>query len=289
MTEQRNVEREAILSSIQQQRMAVRDIPWDYRDDKEIFMAAFNNGQSSLRDASLQLQGDKDVVMAAVSCCGLDLRYARLSMQEDKDIVLAALGENPWAMQYVSPALRNDSEVIRLAMEKDIGTLRYAFPKITGDKEFMVEAVKINPYVGLKYASIELRNDPELISMAINSETPLEDEWWYKVGGYDFLTRINRMGRVMKNRGGVTFANKDDVLEYAREWERKTLERIWLFGHAVRTNDHSHLPTGVVRIISEYFDYSETFKQINELIYLAPVIGADAELERPQLGRLFSP
>lgn len=99
------------------------------------------------------------------------LRNAHSTFRSDKERVLTAIESEEvrsWRMLlYASPKLREDREVILAAATQDLQALPYA-ADFYGDRAFMQEVVNHHG-LALRYASEELRGDPDLVATAIRS------------------------------------------------------------------------------------------------------------------------
>lgn len=106
------------------------------------------------------------------------IKYAHKKFNNDRVIVLAALEQDGSALEYASKSLQNDKEVVLAALvirkidEPDVGQIqsafKYASPSLQNDKEFVLKVVKLQPNA-LEFVSEDLKNDPEVVTLAVNS------------------------------------------------------------------------------------------------------------------------
>lgn len=74
---------------------------------------------ASLESAPSQFKNDKDVVLAAVSQNGLALQYATLKLKKDYDVVSAAVSNNGSALRFVSESLCNTKDIVLKAVKQN--------------------------------------------------------------------------------------------------------------------------------------------------------------------------
>lgn len=114
----------------------------------------------------MEWKNDKDVVMAAIQCNGQSLQYVSDELRNDKEVVLQAIFHpNPNILKYVSNELKDDKEVVMIGV-KNGAALQYASNRLKDDKEVVLKAVKTNGNA-LKYASSRLKDDEEIAECAI--------------------------------------------------------------------------------------------------------------------------
>ena len=98
----------------------------EFKNNREVVLAAVNRNSEALKFASHELRADPEVVMAAVKENGYSLAYASAELRADRDIVIAAVERDGYALEYASDALKADREVVLEAMKRDISSNRYA-------------------------------------------------------------------------------------------------------------------------------------------------------------------
>ena len=123
---------ELILDSREQALKAVKAngnlfyyLEYDYRDDKEIFEAAYESGIKSeyLEAMGGNLWNDKELFMRIVKENPEDIYYASDELKEDRELVIEAAYRDISVLEYVSEELRNDPSIVsgimlRMAQEK---------------------------------------------------------------------------------------------------------------------------------------------------------------------------
>ena len=119
----------------------LKNLPVNFRDDKEIVLAAISNYGSSLEYASSEIKADKKIVMKAVKNGGYALQFASDNLKADRDIVLEAVKSYGWVLQYASIPLRNDKQIVIESLREYGQFIRYASDKLKRDKEVVLKAI----------------------------------------------------------------------------------------------------------------------------------------------------
>ena len=70
----------------------------EFKNDKELVLAAVTQNGWSLEYLCEELRNDKEVVLAAVKNCGMALNHASEELRNDKEVVLAAITEDGWSI-----------------------------------------------------------------------------------------------------------------------------------------------------------------------------------------------
>lgn len=119
----------------------LKNLPVNFREDKEIVLAAITNYGSSLEYASSEIKADKEIVLKAVKNGGYALQFASENLKADRDIVLEAVKSYGWVLQYASIPLRDDKEIVMESLNEYGNFLRYASDRLKGDKEVVLKAI----------------------------------------------------------------------------------------------------------------------------------------------------
>ena len=131
--------------------------------------------EGQLEFASDKLKADKEVVFAAVQWDGASLQFADKTLQDDQDIVLEAIDCNQGFGLYGR---------LGVGFTSENHPMIYATYRLVSSKEFMLKAVKIEPY-SLEYLSTELKSDKELFFEANKRHKDL----YSGGGGEEFFSR----------------------------------------------------------------------------------------------------
>jgi hypothetical protein len=177
-----------------------------FRDNKEIVKTAVANNGLALQFANERFRNDENIVKTAVENNGLALQFANERFRDNKEIVKMAVENNGLALQYTNETLRGDKEFIKIFIDivrehpilkndelvlsfiseelrddKEIidkaiehyglSTIQYASERLkdtfSNDKKFIKEAIDKGDEDAFKYASEELKNDPEFVKEVI--------------------------------------------------------------------------------------------------------------------------
>ena len=136
-------------------------------DTKEGCLRVVRQNGQRLYYASEEFKNDREVVMAAINQSGFALQHASAALQADRELVLAALTQDGYALQYASVALRADREVVLVALLEEGCALQYASAALQVDREMVLAAIDQNPWT-LKYISAAFTDDPEVVLAAVN-------------------------------------------------------------------------------------------------------------------------
>jgi len=137
---------------------------WAYEllNEEEFVINGLKSGEVNYDSISDRLKKSKKVALAFVESNGLNLAKLSKKMQEDVEIAKAAVAQNYLSLKYVKDqALKNF-----LMGEFDVSIQRLkAVKTLQNDKPYVLKVIEKDPE-GLKYASEELKKDPEIIQMA---------------------------------------------------------------------------------------------------------------------------
>ncbi|KAG2382351.1 hypothetical protein C9374_005553 [Naegleria lovaniensis] len=187
-------DREMVKQAIERDGMALRGMPYSYRNDRELGCIAVKNNPKALLLLSTELQNDRELVKMAVQQNGeilwsliettykLDKEIALLalnntksawnldeSLLNDKDIAMHYLKLGHWFMRIKSPSLRKDKDIILQAV-------KYSSPKVyleldndmKRDHEICMQVVKDLGCL-LSEMPYEIQNDFEIVFQAVTT------------------------------------------------------------------------------------------------------------------------
>ena len=157
----------------------------ELKNDAEVVLAAINGGDEwgcsakALEFASDELKDDKSIVMTAVSRHSEALCFASDRLRCDRDVVMAAVDQSGWALEYASDELRNDEEVVLTAIQGWDGVscnysfaIKHASEELKSNKEFMIKAIELTEGEAFAKASDALKNDKEIVLIAVKNCSP---------------------------------------------------------------------------------------------------------------------
>ena len=147
------------------------------RADKDVVMGAVKADGRVLAHVSDELKADRDVVHHAVSSHVEALQYASDELRADPEIVLQAckkykghpFTKNPFV--HASDSLKNDRSFVLKLMGQSGACLKDAKPQFQEDLE-VVKAAVSNNGLALKYASEILRANESIVKIAVCSDPP---------------------------------------------------------------------------------------------------------------------
>ncbi|MEI8300978.1 MAG: DUF4116 domain-containing protein, partial [Chlamydiota bacterium] len=195
-----------VFSEVDVDGMRLRELIPEFQNNEHLVQAAVSQNGLALQYACegslVGLRNDRRTVKFAVSQNGLALQFASEFFQDDERSVEAAVSQNGLALQFASERLRNNRRLVGIALLQDPEAFRFvgesqkafadAFVKVDidgmrlsrlipefQDNKHIVEAAVSQNGLTLQYASGRLRNDRELVGIAL-----LQDpEAFHFVGG----------------------------------------------------------------------------------------------------------
>lgn len=138
-------EKKQILRKIQQDDdiiRYIRDLPTQWKRDKDIILAVVKQDPSGLQYASEDLIDDEDFVLAAVGTNGLALQFAPEKDKRNATVVKEAVRKNWKAFQFASEELKNNPQFVLTLVKRDSRTLQFATEELKNDPAFLLEVVK---------------------------------------------------------------------------------------------------------------------------------------------------
>ena len=120
-------------------------LPGGWSDDRDMALAVVQSNEEGLLQFFPRFCQDREFVLAAVKRSGDNLEWAA-SFSTDREIVIAAVRESGSSLEW-APGLCNDRVVALEALNNCESAVRYVDPRLLRTRDFLVEAVKLNPYV----------------------------------------------------------------------------------------------------------------------------------------------
>ena len=251
----------------------------ELKSNKEFMIKAIELTMGeAFAEASDELKNDKEIVLIAVKNCSpthqcdptIVLAYASKQMRADKDVVLAAVRQNGWSLNYASEELKADRDVVLVATINNSWSLTYASLALRADKEFMMYVVKAAGADPLKYASAEIRNDPDILKAA-ERYVPLSEDCGFEYYGINKIiipstaTDFNRWEYFYHTKGrndleGITVEEGNPLYHSAGNCLIETESKTLILGckNSVIPDDGS-----VEKISSGAFSYCDGLKSIH--------------------------
>jgi len=120
---------------------ALHTIPQEFRNDKDVVLAAIAHDGRAFQYASPELQNDREVVITAVTKCSLVLSLLPKQFQNDKEIVILAI-QHGAVFEYASEELRDSLEILFIAMERDTWAINYASNRLKKECEIVRSIIR---------------------------------------------------------------------------------------------------------------------------------------------------
>ena len=169
--------KEAVLASVSKSGFNLRELPLEFRNDKDVVLAAVKQLHVyALEHASKGLRNDRDVVLEAVIYNGRSLQYASEELQNDREIVLEAVKSDRHVLSFVYPNFQDDLEIVSAAISLDTicgrnmygPVLRYASPRLRSNRNIVLMAVQSHG-LEIEYANPIFLNDEEIVFTAFEN------------------------------------------------------------------------------------------------------------------------
>lgn len=122
----------------------------------------------SFRSLPFRFRDNRDIALAAIASRPYQMKYASYGVRNDKKVVLEAVKRDGTMLEYASDRLRSDNEVVTSAVSEDGGALKYASERLRGTKRVVLIALQ-NNINALMYVSRDLKEDIDVVEAALNS------------------------------------------------------------------------------------------------------------------------
>ena len=208
-----NKDKDAILSLINEHgsdyRYMLKHLPEEYRNDKDIVLAAVEKYPYAFKYASKELRNDKNFVLAVLGKEGNAVEEVSESLRHDRDVAMAAVVNNGCSFIFLPEEFKADKEIALTAVRKNGSVLEYASSELQANKEVVLEAVK-NDGWALKYASPELQDDKEVVEARRQHGM----DWTYKEA---VLEAVKQDGLALRYASPELKADKEVVFEAVKQ------------------------------------------------------------------------
>lgn len=181
-------EQQVVLKNIRCGRTHLWEVADEYKDDKEIVLAAlssksFKAHSGTLYYASPRLKSDREVVMQAVRFCPRSLLFASTELIADRQFILAAVRCNGMVLEFAPEQYKDDKEIVVEALKDkrhQSEQIKFASKRLHLDEEVVLQAVQSKGISSLA-ASDAVRNIREIVIAAVRENpsmlTKLTEEW----------------------------------------------------------------------------------------------------------------
>ena len=134
--------------------------------DLPLLKGVVNSKSSSFIHLPKKLKDNKDIARTAVKRSGNCYLHISQRLKEDKEIVNLTLAKKPTMFKHIPKKYREDLNIATTVIMEDITLIKYVGEKIRANKSFIEKAILCG--ASLKYASNELKNDKEIVKLAVN-------------------------------------------------------------------------------------------------------------------------
>eukprot|EP01043_Picozoa_sp_COSAG02_P075530 COSAG02_NODE_15618_length_1155_cov_0.929924_1_plen_279_part_00 len=139
--------------------------------DTELVLTAVGTSCDAL-DYVEELQNDRDLMLAAVRVNGDCIEHISPDLKADREVVAEAVSAPGYQLMYAADELQSDTDMIIGELvgagDKAYGVLGMVDRKLReSSREIIVAAVKEHGHC-LKYASDELKDDEDVVLIAVN-------------------------------------------------------------------------------------------------------------------------
>lgn len=137
-------------------------LPKSLLNDLEVARLLMEQRPYNFHNLSKHLRNNKDLAYRAVKYCGDSIDYVGKKLLNDKELVLLSLLDYySRALKICSYSLRNDKDFVIKAVSTCSSAIQYIPKKFQSEKELFY--LSDANYETLEYASIELKNDFDLV------------------------------------------------------------------------------------------------------------------------------
>jgi Domain of unknown function (DUF4116) len=236
---------------------------WRENDDAAaaaVVLAAVVHDGRTLQFALTKWKRNRSIVLAAVQNYGGSLGFAAKECQQDREIVLAALKSTGWSLAHDVPEeFVNDTEIVMAAVQSQGSDLVFASPDIQNNPAIVLQAVQQSCGEVLEHVSVAMRSNREIVTAAIRNSwrafrfAAPELQQTHEImiltlsqvgtrANQGLLPRLisndlqNKLEHAAKHLS-TQWQNRricDDSIsksQWATEYRRQSLEKIWLVRH----------------------------------------------------------
>ena len=131
-----------ILTDVKDDGLNLENAPDEFKDNKEVVLAAVEQNGSALEFASNRLQRDKEVVIAAISSLSIypekAINYASPELLSDKIFLLEVLTLNGLVLQFLSDNFKADKELVLVAVKQEGSALEFSSKELKDDRDVLI-------------------------------------------------------------------------------------------------------------------------------------------------------
>ena len=171
------MEKKKLKELLEQEPWVYEFLAWEYKEDKELAIAAVNNGDV-FELLPEELQEDKDVLIAALEYDDALLEQLDESVLEDMDIVRAAIAVFPYNYESLPEDMQKNREVALECVKVRGDVLECLCEELRQDEEIMEEAIRYGADLkeiaggvlnSVSEAGMKLLKNKELVKIAMEN------------------------------------------------------------------------------------------------------------------------
>ncbi|EFC46582.1 predicted protein [Naegleria gruberi] len=170
-------------------------IPITLREDREIALKSLElNGRSIMylsNELKHEFKNDREIMLKAIKSDAIAFLFASEELQHEEEFILECAGVNGKVLQYVPHKFAYNRNVVLKCVQNHEEALQYASNKFLGDKECVMYASgQGKSFNSFCYASFDMRNDPEIVLKAVQSDvTSLKLASYEIISDEDFIEK----------------------------------------------------------------------------------------------------
>ncbi|CAE7368145.1 unnamed protein product [Symbiodinium natans] len=158
---------EVVLKAVASNGLALQHAAETERDDQEVALMAVSKQGQALEFVGETLKNARGVVLTAVSNDGYALKFAGAALKNDRGVVMVAVSKAGEVLEFAGEAAQNDRGVVLVAVRGNGLALQWASRTVKKDMAVVLTAVAQGGPAALGFAPEALRNDRDLIQLAV--------------------------------------------------------------------------------------------------------------------------
>jgi len=175
MPDELKADKDIILASVKKNGWVIKEIEKKFQEDWDIAIAAVIQNYLCMEGLPAKLLDNEDFIMEILANQNYHVfDFVSDRLKDNKEFVIKALGIEPWIYPSISQRLKVDADIISFVVSKDknVAILEYGPKSLSENKDFVISIVSESPSQ-LRFASVKLRSDPEVIH-ATRTKSPMD-------------------------------------------------------------------------------------------------------------------
>lgn len=233
----------------------------DYKDDKDVVIAAVASNGWHLEDASDRLKSDREVVLTAIANQPEAFEFASTSLSTDRSFLIDAAYTNGFILRLTSNAIKSDRDVVLAAVTSRGEAFHYASEALKEDREVALAAV-ISCGKAIRFVANQLQGDRELGVAAMAATgciTQIFDRTFHSCYGLKTIFLPNSITHI----GNLAFGNCIDLKSVTLPSSLISMRETAFYGCPHLSSIEISPTIRAINVIHESDDY-ERDKNINK-------------------------